>query len=356
MDMHSIHRLAVALCLALLGCAGTDYEPTDPASAPEAPPQPPARAHIELQVKPLPELYFEIRAQAADLIPTRPALAEAVRAWDPVKAEVGTFGGFWRFDLAGLLSRDPAEFWEWMEQYPESIRSRSGGSIPLRAPGEALATGIESAWPHFLAATWPKRKRALEGIRHQLEEVFMPEHREALAYMLEALVIEDPGLAVPVYLVTHSHPPGATTYRSRSGPVVVLSTSALLLNGQISDLQETILHETCHTLDAASDGETDAFSTLRRLLAEAGVAERDPRMHDIPHLLMFVQSEETMRRFYDRNHRAYGDSTRGDIAPLYERSGPAADITRRHWRRFLDHEITRDEALELIVRESLAAG
>ena len=53
---------------------------------------------------------------------------------------------------------------------------------------------------------------------------------------------------------------------------------------------------------------------------------------------MFVQAEETMKRLYDADHVAYGDTQRGDIAPLYERAGKAAVIVRRVWGEYLDGE------------------
>ncbi len=96
-----------------------------------------------------------------------------------------------------------------------------------------------------------------------------------------------------------------------------------------------------------------AFSVLRRRLAERGLGGRDRRLHDIPHLLMFVQAEATMRRLYDPQHVAYGDTRRGDIAPLYERSGEAAVVVRRLWNAHLDGALSRDEALEGIVDELL---
>jgi hypothetical protein len=129
------------------------------------------------------------------------------------------------------------------------------------------------------------------------------------------------------------------------------ATTDLLGEGRFSDLEETILHETCHALDLASEGDDDAFTVLRRKLQERGVESRDPRLHDIPHLVMFAQAENTMRRLYDPDHLAYGDTQCGDIAPLYERSGKVAEVVRRLWWEYLDGEIARLEALDRIVDE-----
>ena len=60
-----------------------------------------------------------------------------------------------------------------------------------------------------------------------------------------------------------------------------------------------------------------------------------------------------MRRLYDPRHVAYGDTRRGDIAPLYERSGEAAVVVRRLWNAHLDGALGRDEALQAIVDQLL---
>ncbi len=309
----------------------------------------PSATELELIVQPFTDFYFLIRAQAADVVAPDPKLAPVVEAWMPVQEHIGTFGGFWQFDLGGLLSHDPTEFGEWFEDQAETVPSRAGGTIPIRGPGQAMAAAMTAAWPSFRDQEWPRRKERIDEVRDRLNEEFMPKHREALRSMLDSLGIEDPHLQVPVHLVLETHPPGATTYRSRSGPIAVMSIEALLLNGAFSDLEETILHETCHALDGASRGETDAFTVLRHMLAEAGVSDRDPKMSEVPHLVMFAQAENTMRRIYDPEHVAYGDTQRGDIAPLYQRSGRPADVVRRHWSDFLDGEITREEALTRIV-------
>lgn len=333
----------------LLGCTPNQADEVIPTAAAEGSPD--VGSAIELRIEPFPELYFAVRAQAAGVAAPLDLLDVSARAWEPVQAEIGSFGGFWRFDLAGLLSSDPSGFLEWVAEYPETIPSRGGGSIPMLGPGIAMHAGMQAAWAPFLSEEWPQRQEALEAARQRLEQSFMPKHREALSHMMHSLGIDDPGLTVPIYLVTHTQPPGATTYRSRGGPVVVVSAESLLLNERFSDLEETLLHETCHTLDAASDKETDAFSVLRRLLAERGISESDGRFHDVPHLLMFAQAEQTMRRIFDREHVAYGDSARGNIAPLYERSGQAAIDVRRHWSDYLDGRIDRDTALAQISRD-----
>lgn len=315
------------------------------------PPAPETASSLALRVEPFADFYFQVRAQAAGVVEPDPDLERVVEAWLPVQQEIGAFGGFWRFDLAGLGSTSVEEFRGSFADAPETVPSRAGGTIPIRGPGLAMAAAMEEAWPRFVERHWPERERRLRAVVGRLERDFLPGHRRALRHMLDSLAIADPEVTVAMTLVIESHPPGASTYRSRSGPVAALSIADLLGEGRFSDLEETLLHETCHALDGASRGDQDVFSVLRRRLAGRGLDGGDRRLHDIPHMLMFVQAEATMRRIYDAQHVAYGDTRRGDIAPLYERSGEAAVVVRRLWNAHLDGALGRDEALEGIVDE-----
>jgi hypothetical protein len=160
--------------------------------------------------------------------------------------------------------------------------------------------------------------------------------------MMQSLAIHDPGITVPVFLVNATNPPGGMTYYLRGGaPVSVIDVT---VGGADELLLETILHESSHTLDLASRDSESAFATLRALLEGTGLTRKDDAYHSVPHTLMFVQAEETMRRLFNPDHLAYGDAT-----DLYERMGVTAVVERESWPRYLDGELTRDEALRAIV-------
>lgn len=357
---HAFRWILPLLSLGLaFGCASTATESTQ-SEVPAPPASGDDESHVassglDLRVEPFTDFYFLVRAQAADVVPADPDLQPVIDAWLPVQEQIGTFGGFWRFDLPGMLSSSPEEFRSWFDDpdVPESVPSRAGGTIPIKAPGLAMAAAMESVWPAFRETQWPEREGQLYEVRARLQREFMPKHREALAYMLRSLGIANPEVDVPTYLALDIHPPGASTYRSRSGPVFVASTRELLSEGRFSDLEETLLHEVCHALDLASDGDNDVFSLMRSMLNERGVTRSDRRHHDVPHLVMFVQAEETMKRLYNADHVAYGDTQRGDIAPLYQREGDAAVIVRRVWGQYLDGDFDMQEAVRRIVDEVL---
>ncbi len=205
-----------------------------------------------------------------------------------------------------------------------------------------LATALRDRLPAYVEGGWRDRGPALEAKVAALEAGFMKRHREALAYMMRSLGIADPGITVPVYLVTATNPPGAMTYFLFGGEQAsVIETRA---GGSDAILRETVLHEACHALDLASENEGSAFAALRAMLEARGLTRRDRDWHTIPHTLMFVQAEETIRRLFDPGHVAYGDAT-----DLYERTGEIAVVEREIWPRHLDGELTREEALRAIV-------
>jgi hypothetical protein len=132
------------------------------------------------------------------------------------------------------------------------------------------------------------------------------------------------------------------TYHLRGGaPASVVDVN---VGGADDLLLETILHESCHALDLASRDAGSAFATLRALLEGRGLTHKDDAYHTVPHTLMFVQAEETVRRLFNPDHQAYGDAT-----DLYDRTGVTADVEREIWPRYLNGELGRDEALRRIV-------
>jgi len=300
-----------------------------------------AKTGLELRVDPFVDLYFSVRAQAADLDEEpAPGYGPAVGAARSVQEMLGSFGGWGPLD-SQVFELSPAEVVEAFSSLPEPYERR-GRSLSLRGPAVRLAEAVEALMPGFLAGEWPTRRSRLEARVDFLEREFIPRHREALAHMMSSLGISDPGSTVPMYLVTTTNPPGAMTYYLHGGRQV--SVLAVGVGGSDSLLMETLLHEATHTLDLASRESGSVFGAMRQLLEDRGLSRGDNAYHDIPHTLMFIQAAETMRRVYDPAHVAYGDAT-----DLYERSGEIAVVELAVWPRYLAGELSRDEALRRIV-------
>ncbi len=330
--------IALALCLA---CGPSD--PTTPsAEAPTAPPETTGGTSLELQLSPLVDLYYYVRAQAADAdVEPTPGYEAAVEAARAIQQSMGSFGGWGPLDSQVFLAADPEVLVEGFSELPEPYERR-GREISIRDDAVRLATAIQAVMPEFTRDLWPDRKAELDRRIAYLETHFMPGHRKALFFMMQSLGIPDLGLTVPVFLVNATNPPGAMTYHLRGGaPACVIDVN---VGGAGDLLLETILHESSHTLDMASRDTGSAFATLRSLLEESGLSRRDDAYHTVPHTLMFVQAEETMRRLFNPDHLAYGDAT-----DLYERTGVTAVVERETWPRYLDGELSRDEALRKIV-------
>jgi hypothetical protein len=297
---------------------------------------------LELRISPLVDLYCYIRAQAADEdaepSPGHEAAVEAARA---IQRSMGSFGGWGPLDTQVFFAADPQELVQGFGELPEPYERR-GGEISIRDDAVRLATALQELLPDFTRSLWPEREAELEGRIAYLDRAFMPKHREALAFMMHSLGIPDPGITVPVFLVNATNPPGAMTYYLRGGaPGCVIDIN---VGGADDLLLETVLHESSHALDLASRDTGSAFAALRAMLEERGLSRTDEAYHTIPHTLMFVQAEETMRRLFNPGHLAYGDATE-----LYERTGVTADVEREIWPRYLDGELSRDEALRKIV-------
>jgi hypothetical protein len=297
---------------------------------------------LELRTCPLVDLYFYIRAQAADTdLEPSPGHEAAVEAARAIQRSMGSFGGWGPLDTQVFFAADPQELVQGFGELPEPYERR-GREISIRDDAVRLATAMQELMPEFTRDQWPERKAELERRITYLDTAFMPKHQEALAFMMQSLAIPDPGITVPVFLVNATNPPGAMTYYLRGGaPGCVIDVN---VGGADDLLLETVLHESSHALDLASRDTGSAFAALRGMLEERGLSRADEADHTIPHTLMFVQAEETMRRLFNPGHLAYGDAT-----DLYERTGVTADVEREIWPRYLDGELSRDEALRMIV-------
>lgn len=327
----------VPFTMALVVCLACADAPQPDAPSPES-----EGTRLELTTSPLVELYFDIRAQAAaeDAAPA-PGFEAAVEAARALQGAMGSFGGWGPLDTRVFGAAEAQELIQGFGELPEPYERR-GREISIRDDAVRLATALQERMPGFTREVWPERKAELDRRIAFLEAEFMPRHREALAYMMESLGIPDPGMTVPVFLVNATNPPGAMTYQMwGGGAACVIDVNA---GGADELLLEVVLHESCHALDDASRDAGSAFATLRALLEERGLTPADNDWHAVPHTLMFVQAEETMRRLFDPDHVGYGEAT-----TLYERTGAPAAVEREVWPRYLDGELTREEALRDIV-------
>lgn len=201
--------IPAALVLAL---GLNDGSLVDAAPAPETPGLEASAPHetdgtrLELQTSPLVDLYFAVRAQAAERdsapLPGYEAAVDAARA---LQRPLGRFGGWGPLDSQVFLAADASELLGGFVELPEPYERR-GRTISIRDDAVGLATAIQELMPGFVGDLWPTRRAELEGRIAFLRTEFMPRHQEALAFMMQSLAIPDPGVTVPVFLVIATNP------------------------------------------------------------------------------------------------------------------------------------------------------
>ncbi len=308
---------------------------------PQASAAPAARTHVELRESRAITLWFHVRALAEKKDAEPPEeLAPAVEAARALGAALG--GDFLAWGaLEGMLpgcetAEDVAKT---CERAPETLELRGGTKVALRERARELAAALVEVEPACTAWLDAARPRIAAG-RALWETRVAPKERALFDYHLASLGMEDPGLAIPVYLVAEAPWPGAVTHRGEDGRGV----SFVAVEPEPGTLFfETILHETTHALDVATD-DRSALGELGRKLRAAGLGERDRALHDLPHGLMFVQSAESIRRVIDPAHVDYGIARK-----VYTRGGPALETLRAAWHDHLEGNLSEAQALDAIV-------
>jgi hypothetical protein len=299
--------------------------------------QVPSGTRIVFHESPVIDLYYHVRV-AKDAAEDE-AFAAASRAAQALDRALGGQALAWG-PLDGRLSgcETAADLRAAFASAPEKLTLRGGTEIELRKGALELADALLEAEAAF-APLWEARRSKLRAARSHWESAVGAKEKELLALHLELLGMNDPGIELPVFLVTEAPWPGAlTVFDEQRRGVSFVAVSA----GEGSKFLEIVLHEVTHSLDIAS-GERSAFGELRARMAKAGL-ERDRRLGDPAHTLMFVQSAESIRRVLDPSHQDYGERER-----VYARLGESATLVRGLWSDHLEGKLTRDEALDGIV-------
>ncbi|MCK6445415.1 MAG: hypothetical protein L6Q99_03405 [Planctomycetes bacterium] len=300
---------------------------------------------LDLRVSPFVDLYFMVRHAAASKEQATPAeLAAAAAVARELDAALG--GPLGWGPIEGLLPRidDAVSAKREFATLPATLRTRSGGTLELRANALKLADALAVYEPVYRSTLAAERAKALVAARRELEGTLLAKQTEAFESILGALEFSRAELVIPVYLVLDAPEPGAVTQRDDAGRgvcFVSLGAHAGTL------LHESILHEALHALDVASP--TSVLTKLRAKLEAAGIGPREREWRDVPHTLMFVQAAETVRRVLAPEHRAYGD-----VAGYYAKVRSIADLELALWPRRLAGELSTEVALDELVRAVVA--
>src|SRR5262245_27556058 len=240
-----------------------------------------------------------------------------------------------------ITCRSASEVVEKFSQLPESITTRKGTQVRIRDAAIRYAKAIEAFEPAFLKNVWPRHKQVVERAAAYIAKEFEPKEQECFDYLTSRLGMEDSQSQVPIYLVAESPWPGGFTFwgETRKGTCV-----SSIESYQGSALFETLLHEAIHALDMETKGKGNVLADIENRLLKAGLGESDLALRHGPHLLVFIQSAETVRRLIDPSHRAYGEREQG----VYARLKSLSDIELPAWTAHLDGKISREDAVDRI--------
>jgi hypothetical protein len=291
----------------------------------------------ELRIDPLADLHYWVRMLAFRPAerPDMPGLADALGALRQ-QGDPRTWG---IYDGSMIGASSAADLAKTAAELPESLQSRGGQTVLLREPMTRLAEGYGRLEGPFREKVWPRHREKAERADAYLRRHLLPRSAEVFADLARSLDVAVPATPIPVYVVAEAPFPRAFTFRSQTGPFSVVAPEGA--PGTLWD--EIVIHETVHALDALS-GERGVIKDLRRRLSGIlGASAQE--VEEFAHTLMFAQAAGTVRRVLDPAHKDYGD-----VAGYYPKVPRAAAVVVPAWREYLAGGITRDEALDRIVR------
>ncbi len=299
---------------------------------------------IELRVSRFLDLHYLVRSHAAEgerpAEPSLTGLEEATRAVQSIDREVGGTPGWGLLEALFASADTLADVERLVPAMPERFQARNGREIPVQSLGRRLVEAYRPLAAEFDQRCWPARFEALEKKRAALTAGLLPRAADARKDICDALLITDPGVRIPVTLVTDSPEPGGFTFRSRAGCACVVRVGGI--DGSLLD--EVVLHEAIHALDVASGQQETVLQRLRLGLARAGCAPQSALYRDIPHTLIFVQAAETVRRKHAAGHRHYGD-----VHGYYAKVGRVSACVREAWTARLEGRQNVEQTLQQLV-------
>ena len=300
--------------------------------------------HLEVRVKPFIDLYFFIYklASSSDKPPPIDGFAQAIEA----ARQVPLFTPLKDLILFNCDSAKAAE--RAFAQFPETDKLRTGEVIPIRQRLVHLAQTLAVIEPSFREKIWPQHKVAIQEAEKRIARDFVPQEEKLFRYFMGQLGMGGSDYVVPIYLVADGPWPAAFTAQGKLSAHGMCLVNVGALPG--AKLFDAILHESIHALDAETRGEGNALIGLRSRLLKAGFDEHDRIVRDAPHMLVFIQSVETVRRFLDASYLPYTEG-------VFARPGiqPLVNIELPIWTAYLDGKLPREKALDQIVEAFVKA-
>ena len=303
---------------------------------------------LDIRLNAVLDLSYMVRKYAtskAELPKNIDRFEEAVGIARQLNTEFGSWaGGGWAVvDAALAKCKNSSEAIQALSQVPETTTTRQGKTIRVRDGAIRYAKVLNAMEASYLQNVWPQHQALAEQTAARIAKNFEPKERECFEYFTRSLGMPDTQYSIPVFLVAETPWPGAFTFwnENKKGTVVI----SIETNGG-SMLYEALMHEAIHALDLETSGNGNVLEDIRTRLKKAGIGENEIAVVQGPHVLVFIQAGETVRRLLDPTHEHYGD-VRGVYK--YPAIQPLVNVARPVWMAYLDRKISRQDAINQIV-------
>ena len=296
------------------------------------------KKRLDFKVAPFADLYFYVYrfSSSTEKPPDIEGLAPAVESARNISLVLTLYDRV-TFELENAAAAE-TEF----KQFPETYKTSKGDTVALREKAAPLARDLVAFEKPFTEKLWPQHKVRLDDAARKLERTVGAKEQELFDDFTKHLGLARAEATVPIYLVTETPWPGGFTMwgkdKTRGVCVISISTYAG------PQLFTAVLHEAIHALDLETKGTGNVLVELRDRLLKAGFKEDDLVVRHGPHMLVFIQSSETVKRFLDPSYQPYSEGifTRPGLQPLIKVELPI-------WIAYLDGKITRAQAIDQMV-------
>ena len=333
------HQLRIASACVLLAVI-TGF-PLAAGTVPHHPVEQAEPAMIAYIINPVIDLHFYVRSflhQGGEILPAYIDIVDRARTFETA---VGGMVG-WGF-IEPLLTRcdTASDLAPLAEQLPERFRFRAGSIVMPRALTRPYVEALADVEPAFMRDVWPDHKQRIENAVEGLEKLLGDHGASALEYLVEKLRLNADQQPLSVHFVAEAPPPGGSTSSSRG---IGIRSFVGISDYTRSALAEIVLHEVIHALDLRAGNAHHALGMLRKKMLGTGIPPMDPLMRDIPHVVVFIQANETIRRIFDADHSPYGPDS-----SFHQSTPEASRRVAPNWNAYLDGTLTLEETLETIV-------
>ncbi len=305
---------------------------------PKYPSRPLTQKRFEIRINRFLDLYFYVYklASSDQTLPPIEGLTQAIDAARQVPMSQPLI------DFRIFSFKNSADAERTFSQFPETFTTRQGSTIPLRQRAIHLARSLKKIEKAFIDTIWPQHRKMIEEANARIAKTLAPKQEECFKYFMTSLGMDAANYTVPIYLIAEVPWPGAMTVTGKESNhgVCVLNTAASPGSGLFSAL----LHEAIHALDAETSGSGNALVEFQNQLSKNGFDKSDLVFRQGPHLLVFIQTAETVRRFLDSSYHPYDQEVfaREGLAPL-------VSVEKPIWIDYLDGKLSRAEALKKMV-------